>query len=96
MVKRKSFPASNGAFQVRILVEALDWIEERDEDGRATRWATGTGWKPVEHLQCLAGSTPAPSALRVDRLLPGQLDSQWELPANYARRDAAMPRRLNE
>ena len=32
--------------------------------GRATRLATGTGWKPVECVQtCLAGSTPAPSAV---------------------------------
>src|SRR4051794_10018864 len=31
--------------------------------------ATGTGWKPVEHLQCLAGSTPAPSALSFIRQL---------------------------
>lgn len=38
-----------------------------DDDGRATRWATGTGWKPVEHWQCLAGSTPAPSAMSVAR-----------------------------
>lgn len=67
MVKRRSFPASNGAFQVRILVEALDWIDDGYDDGRATRLATGTGWKPVEHLQCLAGSTPAPSAMSMNR-----------------------------
>lgn len=30
-------------------------------EGRATRLATGAGWKPVE-LCGLAGSTPAPSA----------------------------------
>ena len=42
MVKRTSCLASNEMFQVQILVGLLD------QYGRATRLATGPGWKPVE------------------------------------------------
>ena len=36
-------------FQVQILVGLL--METTNENGRATRLATGAGWKPVEHFQ---------------------------------------------
>ena len=49
MVKRKSFLASNEEFRVRVLVEAIKNNKQRI--GRATRLATGTGWKPVEHFE---------------------------------------------
>ena len=49
MVKRKSFLASNEAFRVRILVEAIK--DDTQRIGRATRLETGTGWKPVEHFE---------------------------------------------
>ena len=58
MVKRTSCLASNEMFQVQILVELL--IGKKN--GRATRLATGPGWKPAE-LYGLAGSIPAPSAV---------------------------------
>ena len=54
MVKWTSSLASNEVFQVRVLVGLLT-------NGRATRLATGPGWKPVEP-QGLEGSTPSPSA----------------------------------
>ena len=57
MVKWRSSLASTEGFRVRVLVGA--YIEE---NGRATRQVTGTGWKPVERHDCLAGSIPAPSA----------------------------------
>ena len=51
MVKRKSSLASNEVFRVRILVGLL-CITSRlwRTNGRATRLATGTGWKPVEYF----------------------------------------------
>ena len=55
MVKRTSCLASNEMFQVQILVELLN------RNGRATRLATGPGWKPGE-LYGLEGSTPSLSA----------------------------------
>ena len=54
MGKWTSSLASNEVFRVRVLVELLT-------NGRATRLATGAGWKPVE-LSGLEGSTPSPSA----------------------------------
>ena len=60
MVKRTSCLASNEKFRVRFLVGLLD--VENLTNGRATRLATGPGWKPAE-LYGLAGSTPAPSAV---------------------------------
>ena len=42
MVKWRSSPASNGMFQVRVLVEAISLVI-----GRASRWAPGVGWKPI-------------------------------------------------
>jgi len=51
MVKRKSFLASNEEFRVRVLVEAIKNNIQRI--GRATRLATGTGWKPVERENVL-------------------------------------------
>ena len=58
MVKRTSCLASNERFQVQILVELL--IDKKN--GRATRLATGPGWKPAE-LDGLEGSIPSPSAV---------------------------------
>ena len=57
MVKRTSCLASNEMFQVQILVGLL----RAKKNGRATRLATGPGWKPVE-LCGLEGSIPSPSA----------------------------------
>ena len=54
MVKRTSCLASNEKFRVRVLVGLL-------KNGRATRLATGPGWKPDE-LCGLEGSIPSPSA----------------------------------
>ena len=56
MVKRKSFLASNEEFRVRVLVEAIKNNKQRI--GRATRLATGTGWKPVEHESALRVQLP--------------------------------------
>ncbi len=52
MVKRKSHPASIRVVQVRILVGPMFVY------GRATRLATGTGWKPVERENVLRVQLP--------------------------------------
>ena len=51
MVKWTSCPASNWAVRVRLLVGVL----EMEKNGRATRLATGSGWKPGEHDELPCG-----------------------------------------
>lgn len=74
-------PATNGSAR-RLPSGSSNRLAGRSRArGRATRLATGSGWKPVERaLTCLAGSTPAPSASIEPRLIsqrcaPGRADS---------------------
>lgn len=65
MVKWRSHLASTEGFRVRVLVGVLRIY---DENGRATRQVTGTGWKPAEQIR---------KALRV-RSPPLPLEMVWK------------------
>ena len=59
MVKRKSHLASTEGFRVRVLIG----VHIKEENGRATREETGTGWKPVERRALRVRLPPLPLKL---------------------------------